>query len=65
MACNASPETKKLLKLWRYTFLTIKSLKKKTTLINHITKIENFLKVWRMRDLANEGKIVIFKSLDF
>lgn len=26
-------------------------------------KIENVLKVWRMRDLTIEGKIVIFKSI--
>ena len=30
---------------------------------NHIAKIENVLIVWRMRDLAIEGKIVIVKSL--
>ena len=28
-----------------------------------IAKIENVLKVWRMRDLTIEGKIVIFKSI--
>ena len=29
----------------------------------HILKIENVLKLWKMRDLSIEGKIRIFKSL--
>ena len=30
---------------------------------DHITKIKNVLKVWRMRDLSIEDKITVFKSL--
>ena len=29
----------------------------------HIVKIENILKLWRMRQLTLEGRIMIFKSL--
>ena len=32
-------------------------------LMNHIKKIQNILKIWRMRDLTLEGKVTIFKSL--
>ena len=31
--------------------------------MNHIKKIQNILKIWRMRDLTLEGKVTIFKSL--
>ena len=40
-----------------------KKLEQKINFDNHIAKIENALRVWRMRDLTIEGKIVIFKSL--
>ena len=60
---HASAQTKKLLKIWEYTFFTIKSLKKKKKINNQIAKIENVLRVWRMTDLTIEGKIAIFKSL--
>ena len=46
---------KKLLEFWEFTFLTIKSLKKKNFDI-HAAKIEIVLKVRRMRDLTIEGK---------
>ena len=29
----------------------------------HIVKIENILKLWRMRQLTLEGRITVFKSL--
>ena len=40
-----------------------KKLEEEKSFNNHIAKIENVLRVWRMRDLTIEGKIVIFKSL--
>ena len=42
--------------------LLMKYYNKKTTLKN-ISKIENILKVWRMRHLTLEGKINFFKTL--
>jgi len=31
--------------------------------VNHIIKIQNILKVWKMRNLSLEGKVTVFKSL--
>ena len=31
--------------------------------VTHVKKIQNILKVWRMRNLTIEGKITVFKSL--
>ena len=31
--------------------------------LKSITKIQNVFKVWRMRRLALEGKIIVFKTL--
>ena len=40
-----------------------KKLEQEENFISHITKIENILKIWRMRKLTIEGKITVFKSL--
>ena len=31
--------------------------------MNDIVKIQNILKVWKLRNLTTEGRIVVFKSL--
>ena len=31
--------------------------------LNHIVKIQNILKLWKLRNLTIEGRIVVFKSL--
>ena len=31
--------------------------------MNHIVKIQNILKLWKLRNLTIEGRIVVFKSL--
>ena len=31
--------------------------------MNDIVKIQNILKVWKLRNLPTEGRIVVFKSL--
>ena len=31
--------------------------------MNHIVKIQNILKLWKLRNLTTEGRIVVFKSL--
>ena len=33
--------------------------------MNHIVKNQNILKLWKLRNLAIEGRIVVFKSLVF
>ena len=40
-----------------------KTIQQEKNFYHHITQIQNVLKVWRMRDLSIEGKIVVFKSL--
>ena len=35
----------------------------KIKICKHIVKIENILKLWRMRQLTLEGRITVFKSL--
>ena len=35
----------------------------KKKILESITKIQNVLKVWRMRRLTLEGKIIVFKTL--
>ena len=40
-----------------------KKLESEKNFKNHIQKIKNVLKIWRMRNLTLEGKITIFKTL--
>ena len=40
-----------------------KEIENDKNFMNHIKKIQNILKIWRMRDLTLEGKVTIFKSL--
>ena len=40
-----------------------KEIENEKNFMNHIKKIQNILKIWRMRDLTLEGKVSIFKSL--
>ena len=51
----------KLLKFYEYNFSYNNKLEEEKTFKIHIAEIENVLKIWRMRDLTIEGKIVIFK----
>ena len=58
MQCNIiNEETVKILGI---NFSHNKKLEEEKSFNNHIAKIENVLRVWRMRDLTIEGKIVIF-----
>ena len=64
MQCiNLNKETVQILGIH---FSYNKKLEEEKNFNNHIAKIENVLRVWRVwrtRDLTIEGKIVIFKSL--
>ena len=40
-----------------------KNLEQDKNFSDHIIKIENILKLWRMRQLTLEGRITVFKSL--
>ena len=39
-----------------------KKLEHETNFQSHIVKIESVLRLWRMRNLTIEGKILVFKS---
>ena len=38
-------------------------LEQEKNFLNHIVKIQNILKLWKLRNLTIEGRIVVFKSL--
>ena len=40
-----------------------KKLEQEKKIFNHIVKIQNILKLWKLRNLSIEGRIVVFKSL--
>ena len=42
-----------------------KKLENEKNFLNHFIKLQNILKMWKMRDLSFLGKISIFKTLDF
>ena len=55
--------TEESVKMLGIHFSYNKKLEEEKSFYNRIAKIENILKVQRMKDLTIEGKIVIFKSL--
>ena len=44
-------------------FLSNKSKQDEKNFLQTISKIQNILKIWRMRSLTLEGKIIVFKTL--
>ena len=61
MKCvNLNNETVKILGVH---FSYNKNLEQDKNFSDHIIKIENILKLWRMRQLTLEGRITVFKSL--
>ena len=61
MKCvNLNNETVKILGLH---FSYNKNLEQDKKIFGHIVKIENILKLWRMRQLTLEERITVFKSL--
>ena len=57
---NLNKETVKILGAY---FSYNKNLEQYKNFCQHIVKIENILKLWRMRQLTLEGRITVFKSL--
>ena len=55
----------KTVKILRVYFLYNKNLEPNNNFSEHIVKIENILRLWRMRQLTLEGRIMVFKSLAF
>ena len=52
-----------VIKILRIYFSYNKKLEQEKNLLNHIVKIQNILKLWKLRNLSVEGRIVVFKSL--
>ena len=55
--------TDDVMKILGIFFSYNKKLEQQKNFLNHITKIQNNLKLWKLRNLTLEGRIVVFKSL--
>ena len=55
--------TEDVIKILGIYFSYNKKPEQDTNFLNHIVKIQNILKLWELRNLTTEGKIVVFKSL--
>ena len=55
--------TKKTIKILGKHFSYNKKLENEENFIRHVQKIEEVLKLWRMKNLTVKGKITIFKTL--
>ena len=54
--------TKETVKIIVVHFSYNKKLDHEMNFQSHIVKIESVLRVWRMRNLTIEGKVLVFKS---
>ena len=48
---------------FKYLLFLQQKLEQKKNFFNHTVKIQNILKLWKLRNLSIEGRIVVFKSL--
>ena len=55
--------TDDVIKILGIFFFFNKKLEQQKNFLNHIAKIQNTLKLWKLRNLTIEGRIVVFKSL--
>ena len=55
--------TEDVIKILGIYFSYNKKLEQKKNFLNHIVKIQNTLKLWKLRNLTIEGRIDVFKSL--
>ena len=61
MECNDL--TRDVIKILGIYFSYNKKLEQEKNFFNHIVKIQNILKLWKLRNLSIEGRIAVFKSL--
>ena len=54
--------TSDVIKILGIYFSYNKKLLQEKNFFNHIVKIQNILKLWKLRNLSIEGRIVVFKS---
>ena len=55
--------TEDAIKILGIYFSYNKKLEQEKNFLNHIAKIQNILKLWKLRNLTIEGRTVVFKSL--
>ena len=55
--------TEEVIKILGIYFSYNKKLEQGKHFLNHIVKIENILKLWKLRNLTIQGRIIVFKSL--
>ena len=60
---NCIDLTEDVIKILGIYFSYNKKLELEKNFLNHIAKIQNILKLWKLRNLTIEGRIVAFKSL--
>ena len=55
--------TEDVIKILAIYFSYNKKLEQEKNFLNYIVKIQNILKLWKVRNLTIEGRVVAFKSL--
>ena len=55
--------TEDIIKILGIYFSYNKKLQQEKNFLNHIIKIQNIVKLWKLRNLTIEGRIVIFKII--
>ena len=55
--------TSDVIKILGIYFSYNKKLEQEKNFFNHIVKIQNILKLWKLRSVSIEGRIAVFKSL--
>ena len=55
--------TEDIIKILDIYFSYNEKLEQEKNFLNHIVKIQNILKLWKLRNLTIEGRIIVFKSL--
>ena len=63
MALCGMDLTDDVIKILGIYFSYNKKIEQEKNFLNHIIKIQNILKLWKLRNLTIEGRIVVFKSL--
>ena len=63
MALCGMDLTDDVIKILGIYFSYNKKIEQEKNFLNHIVKIQNILKLWKLRNLTIEGRIVVFKSL--
>ena len=55
--------TDNVIKILGICFSYNKKLEQEKNILNHTVKIQNILKLWKLRNLIIEGRITVFKSV--